>query len=327
MKTKYNIVMILAAAILLSLASCQSANIPSQTTAETSPQQTVEETTAAETAPAETVPETTAPVLDGSFSTPDYEVSVIDGKCYLNFTDGNEAETNSGSSNGDNMSMINVNFIRFDSLAEMKQKLVNNDLTDEQKNIVKAKFTLSENGFEICNVQELIQPAIPANLSLAAVYLYGKEYSFSLKENTDDPQISAIVNFGSTSKWEQYYQECMDVIERNQLDSHETGTFDGASCEIYIYTTNTAQIKEVYLTLPSTERDSSTQIVLTYVLQLNSDLLPVSDTVPLDIHLFGEKNGIHFDYLIHGLTEAPTVEWLSSFSIAPYVDNSDHVVS
>ena len=139
--------------------------------------------------------------------------------------------------------------------------------------------------------------------------------------------MSAFVNFGSTSKWEHYYQECMDVIERNQLDSHETSTFDGASCEIYIYTTNTAQIKEVYLTLPSTERDSSTQIVLTYVLQLNSDLLPVSDTIPLDIHLFGEKNGMYYDYLIQHLTEAPTVEWLSSFSIAPYVDTGDHVVS
>ncbi|MBQ3507213.1 MAG: hypothetical protein IJA91_01580 [Clostridia bacterium] len=79
--------------------------------------------------------------------------------------------------------------------------------------------------------------------------------------------------------------------------------------------------------MPATEQNASTHIVLTYVLQLNSNLLPVSDTVPLDIHLFGEKNDIHFDYLIQGLTEAPTVEWLSSFSIAPYVDNSDHVVS
>lgn len=326
MKNKYCL-LFLPVAILFSLASCQPADTPARDTDTTVAQEATAETTAAETVPAETVPETTAPVLDGSFSTPDYEVKVIDGKCYLNFTDGNEAETNSDSSNGGNMSTIFDDFIRFDSLTEMKQKLVNNQLTDEQKNIIKAKFALSENGFEICNVQELIQPVVPADLSLASVYLYGDEYSFSLIENTSTPQMSAIVNFGSTSKWEQYYQKCMDVIERNQLDSHETGTFDGASCEIYIYTTNTAQIKEVYLTLPATEQNASTHIVLTYVLQLNSNLLPVSDTVPLDIHLFGEKNDIHFDYLIQGLTEAPTVEWLSSFSIAPYVDNSDHVVS
>ena len=67
--------------------------------------------------------------------------------------------------------------------------------------------------------------------------------------------------------------------------------------------------------------------MLEYALQLNSDLVPVSDTVPLSIYLFGEKNGIHFDYTIHHPSEAPTVEWLSSFSIAPYVDTGDHVAS
>lgn len=322
MKTKYHI-LILTAVILFSLASCQTADISSQGKGEATSQQTTEAIKETTTHPTDTI----APLLDGSFSTPDYKVIVIDGKCYLNFTDGNEAETNSDFTNDSNMSMIFDDFIRFDSLAEMKHKLVHNELTDEQRNIIKNSFTLSENGFEICNVQELIQPVVPADLSLGSVYLYGEEYSFSLIESTANPQMSAIINFGNISKWDQYYQECMDVIEKNQLDSHETNTFDGAPCEIFVYTTNTAQIKEVYLTLPSTEQNASTYIVLTYVLQLNSDLLPVSDTIPLNIHLFGEKNGIHFDCLVQGLTEAPTVEWLSSFSIAPYVDNSDHVVS
>jgi len=320
MKPKYGI-LILTIALLLSLVSCQPADTSSPDT--DTAQQTAAEATAAETAPAETA----APVLDGSFSTPDYAVSVIDGKCYLNFTDGNEIETNSDFSDNGNMSIINVNFIRFDSLAEMKQKLVRNELSDEQKNIMKSKFTLSENGFEICNVQELIQPVVPAGISMGSVFLYGEYYTFDFYESVPDPRLTALMTFGNTDKWETHYQECMDVIEKHQLDSHEEGTFDGAPCEVFIYTTNTAQIKEVYITLPSTEQNTATQIALTYILQLNSDLLPVSDTVPAEIWVFGEKNGVHFDYLIQGLTEAPTVEWLSSFSIAPYVDTGDHVAS
>ncbi len=326
MKTKYCI-LILAIVILFSLVSCQPADVPSQGTTEATVQQTTVDVTAAETSPTETEPETTAPVLDGSFSTPDYEVSVIDGKCYLNFTDGNEAETNSGSSNGDNMSMINLNFIRFDSLAEMKQKLVNNDLTDEQKNIVKTKFTLSENGFKICNVQELIQPVVPAGISMGSVFLYGEYYTFDFIESVPNPKMTAYMTFGNTSKWEHSLNQWMEIIEKNQLDSHETDTVDGITTETYVYTTKSAQLKRVFMTLPGADGQADTHIMIEYILQADSSLLAVSDTVPAEIWIFGEKNCVHFDYLIQGLTEAPTVEWLSSFSIAPYVDTGDRVVS
>ena len=318
---------LLSLTTFFALVSCQPADVPSQGTTEVTTQQTTAETTAAETAPAETTPETTAPVLDGSFSTPDYEVTVLDGKCYLNFTDGNEFETNSDSSNGGNMSMVNIDYIRFDSLAEMKQKLMNNELTDEQKDIIKAKFTLSENGFEICNVQELIQPVVPSEISIASVFLYGEDYTFDLVENTANPKLSAGMYFGDAGKWERNLNQWMEIIEKNQLDSHETDTVDGITTETYVYTTKSAQLKRVFLTIPGEDGQAATHIMIKYILQADSSLLTVSDTVPAEIFIFGEKNGIPFDYLIHGLTEAPTVEWLSSFSIAPYVDNSDHVVS
>ena len=319
MKTKYGI-LILTIALLLSLVSCQPADTSSPDT--DTAQQTAAEATAAETAPAETA----APVLDGSFSTPDYAVSVIDGKCYLNFTDGNEIETDSSSSFGDSMS-VNVNFIRFDSLAEMKQKLVRNELSDEQKSIMKSKFTLSENGFEICNVQELIQPSVPSDLFVDSVYLYGTQYEFLLRDHVESPELSAGMYWGDAGKWERQYAFWMDVIEQNQLDKHETGDFDGSPCETYIFTTKSTQVKHIYLTLNDTEGNTPTHIMLEYALQTDSGTVTVSDTIPLAVYLFGEKNGSPFDYYISGLTEAPTVEWLSSFSIAPYVDTGDHVAS
>ena len=321
-------ILIVFLAAFLALSSCQNADIPSQDTATTTAQQTTVDVTAAETVPAETAPETTAPVLDGSFSTPDYEVKVVDGKCYLNFTDGNELETDSDENAGNNeMSMINQNFITFFSLSEMKQKLISNELTDKQRNIIQSKFTLTENGFEICNVHELIQPVTPPEFTVAAVWLYGEDYTVSLAGSTNKPNLSAGMYFGDTGKWERNLNQWMEIIEKNQLDSHETDTVDGIITETYVYTTSSAQLKRVFLTIPGEDGQAATHIMIKYILQADSNLLTVSDTVPAEIFVFGEKNGIPFDYLIHGLTEAPTVEWLSSFSIAPYVDNSDHVVS
>ncbi len=322
MKAKH-FILILVISILFSFVACQSAAVPSQDTNAATSEQATQDIQEPATQPTDT----TAPLLDGSFSTPGYEVSVIDGKCYLNFTAGNEAETDSGSSDNNNASMVDVNFIRFDSLAEMKQKLEGNGLTEEQKSIIKTKFTLSENGFDICNVQDLIQPSVPSELFVDSVYLYGTRYEFLLRDDPEAPQLSVGMCWGDAGKWERQYAFWMDVIDQNQLDNHENGDFDGSPCETYIFTTKSAQVKHIYLTFNDTESNTPTHVMLEYALQANSGTVTVSDTIPIAVYLFGEKDGIPFDYYLSGLTEAPTVEWLSSFSIAPYVDTGNHVAS
>ena len=210
--------------------------------------------------------------------------------------------------------MIYQDFITFDSIAEMKQKLVNNELTAKQQNIIKTQFTRSENGFEICNVQQLIRPVVPAGISIESVWLYGTTYTVNLKEGTGG---SIGMYFGDAGKWERKLNEWMKIIENHHLDSHETETIDGITTETYVYTTKSSQLKRVFLTIPGENGQVDTHIMLKYRLRINDNLQPVSDTIPTEVFIFGEKNGIPYDFIIHELTEAPTVEWLSSFSIAP----------
>ena len=316
---KFHIISAIVSVMILSLFSCQQSDISSR--------ETKTDHTSSDISPSDSTSATTDFNANNSVFTPEYEIKVIDGNHYLNFTNGNEFETNYGSSDNNHASMVNVNFIRFDSLAEMKQKLESNGLTEEQKNIIKTKFTLSENGFDICNVQDLIQPSVPSELFVDSVYLYGIRYEFLLRDDPESPQLSVGMCWGDAGKWERQYAFWMDVIEQNQLDKHETGDFDGSPCETYIFTTKSAQVKHIYLTLNDTEGNTPTHVMLEYALQADSGTVTVSDTIPLAVHLFGEKDGIPFDYYLSGLTEAPTVDWLASFSIAPYVDTGDHVVS
>lgn len=321
MKTKYFIVMILATAILLSLASCQSADVPLQGNAETSSQQTIAEVTVAETAPAETVPEASAPALDGSFSTPDYEVTVIDGKCYLNFTDGNEA-----TDNGD--LAFESTAIAFSSLSEMKQKLLENQLTVEEIETIKKQFNRTENGFEICNVSNLMTTILPDGWHNTSVHLQGESYSISVTgEETDNICSSGSVDIYTQSRWDAKHEEDMAMIEAQTNISHMTDTFGEFPCEIYTYTTSTAKLKTIFLTIPGEDGKADTHIILKYRLETVHPDLDVSDTVPSRVYIYSEAHGIYYDYVLLDLTEAPTVEWLSSFSIAPYVDTGDHVVS
>jgi hypothetical protein len=324
MKNKYGI-LILTAAILLSLASCQPADVPSQGTAEATAQQTTAETTAAETELTETVPETTAPVLDGSFSTPDYDVTVIDGKCYLNFTDGNEAET---TAQGDLVFGGDHTYLIFSSLAEMKQKLQENTLTATEINTVKAYFQRNETGFEICNVANLMTTVLPDGWCNTRVDLLGATYRIGVDGGESNPHLSGIMRLSESSQWDKMYADELELIQSKTDVSHTTGTFDGIPCEVYTYMTSTSTLKDVFLTIPGEDGKADMNVLLIYVLDtIYPDKLTVSETISTHLYMYGETYSTYYDYTLLGLTEAPTVEWLSSFSIAPYVDNSDHVVS
>lgn len=324
MKTKYCI-MILAIAILFSLVSCQSADVPSQGTVEATARQTTVEATAAETELTETTPETPAPVLDGSFSTPDYDVTVIDGKCYLNFTAGNEAET---TVQGDLAFGGDHTYLIFSSLAEMKQKLQENTLTATEINTVKAYFQRNETGFEICNVANLMTTVLPDGWCNTRVDLLGATYRIGVSGGLSNPHLSELMTLSKHNRWNEVYEDEMALIQTKTNVNHTTETFDGIPCEVYTYTTSTSTLKDVFLTIPGEDGKADMNVLLIYVLDtIYPDKLTVSETIPTHLYMYGEAYSTYYYYTLLGLTEAPTVEWLSSFSIAPYVDTGDHVVS
>ncbi len=323
MKTKYCI-MILAIAILFSLVSCQSPDVPSQGTAETTSQQTTAEATVVESETLASAPEATAPVLDGSFSTPDYDVTVIDGKCYLNFTAGNEAETTvqGGLAFGGDTYLI------FSSLAEMKQKLLENQFTEAEINTVKTCFPRNENGFEICNVANLMTTVLPDEWLNARVDLLGATYRIGVSGGLSNPHLSGLMTLYKHNRWNEVYEDEMALIQTKTNVNHTTETFDGIPCEVYTYTTSTSTLKDVFLTIPGEDGKADINVLLIYVLDtIYPDKLTVSETIPTHLYMYGEAYSTYYYYTLLGLTEAPTVEWLSSFSIAPYVDTGDHVVS
>ena len=318
MKAKH-FILILVISILFSFVACQSAAVPSQgTNAATSEQATrdIQE-------PATQPTDTTAPLPDGPFSTPGYEVSVIDGKCYLNFTDGNEAETTA-----QDTPAFSATYLTFASLAEMKQKLQENTLTASEKDIIKAYFKKSDNGFEICNVTNLVTAVLPSGWNIEHVDLLGSAYRIGVGGNASAPQWSGLLNLTEYNRWDSARANEMAIIEKQTNINHTSDTFEGLPCEVYTYTTKTSTLKDVFLTIPGENGMADMNVLIIYVLDtMYPDQLAVSATIPMQLYIYGEAHGTFYDYMLLGLTEAPTVEWLSSFSIAPYEDNSDHIVS
>lgn len=262
--------------------------------------------------------------LEGEISTPEYTVSVINGAYYLNFTQGNGEEEESGSQSGNNMIVGDKSFIAFSSVAQMKQAFRENLLTEAQQETIRAKFVRTDKGYELCNFDEMLCPATPEGFVVDAVYLYGLDYNFNVR---GPGELTAGVYLGDEGKYERQYDSFMEIISNHQLDSHTTETHDGVAYENYVITTSVAQIKYVFMTISTEGKVTPTRVIMRFLLRSQTQPDEVSDTVPRAVYVFGEDCGMPYDYLIHGVSEAPTVEWLSSFGLVPYEDDSSAAVS
>jgi hypothetical protein len=319
MKNKFLLIFITLSVFLLALVcltACETDQPPvnQETTANELP---TAETTVLAPAPSDSVePETAAPILDGSFSTPDYSVNVINGVCYLTFAEETVGEEES-SHNGDGMIGADQPFLAFSSISEMKQAFRENQLTEKQRRIIQTRFTLTDKGYEICNLDQMLCPAAPQGFATEAVYLLGLDYYFALR---GEGETAAAVYLGDSGRYDRKYNEIMEIISNHRLDSHTTETYDGVECESYVISTTVAQAKFLFMTLPAEGEATPTRVIMRFSLQSQNLPDKVSDTVPLAVYVYGEEEGMPFEYLIQGVSFAPTVEWLSSFSIAPYED-------
>ena len=298
--------------LLLVLTACTTPDTPAP---ETSPETqteipTLEETTDADTEPSETI-------LIGSFSTDAYTVTQVSGQYYLNFLDGNDDHTGSNPS-------LSITTVSFPSVAAMKQAILTSSFTQTELQIIKNSFSKNEDGIIICDLNQLYEPVLPEGYTLAGVTWNGAEYELKIKGNESSE--GGYIQFKKPNAWDSVYQYEMDLLKKFKILQQESGTFDGASSETYVYTTSAAKLKDVYLTIPSENGSTPTRVILHYCLEHSDPEYSVSDTIPRRVEIYGEDNGQHFKVLLSSPT-APTVEWLSSFGITPYVESGDHVAS
>lgn len=253
-----------------------------------------------------------------------YSITEEDGSYYLNFSDGNEPpEWYSSQEAG----------LLFDSLTEMQNVFLNNKLTEDQICQIKDSFSKDSQGrIQICDMNHLQQPVLSSDLALGMVELTGQNYAFFVNSihtdsvSSDSPILSAGSYFQCLTKesydsiFERKYE---DFFEQKTV--HLTSTTEGPdrNSTVYDYYTNSAELRQIRYVL--TVGSKTLYIDEGYRLNIVDDLLPVSDTVPSRIEIFGCDNGRYFHVYLSGFSERPSVEWLSSFGLTDFVKANDTV--
>lgn len=254
-----------------------------------------------------------------------YTITVKDGNYYLNFSDGNELI------NPIEQEGLRSFSLEFSSLGEMKDSFINNKLTDRQIETMKLGFPKDENGIAICNMNQLYEPVLPPDLVASKILLKGSSYGFTLSNPSIESSVKSITGSLSVVSPDTY-QECYASEFTNFFNS-DTISLDSQieasdrNSIIYNYSTESGKFRLIQYDIAI--GDKLLHVSELYFLYLDNTTAhystEISDTVPVQIEICGSENKQYFYIYLSGFTERPSVEWLSSFGLAEYVEPGNTV--
>lgn len=297
---------------LLLLSSCSTPVSPAQT----APSPLVSDTIVSDSTIGMETDTKTEEETDGKvseqFSTDIYDVIEINGDSYLNFKNGNRITENDLADFAQQ-----IGYIEFSSIDEMYRKLFVGELTSEQILIIKNAFTLTENGFVFPTISSLQIPVLPADFQSGGVGVIDDSYTVSLVTSADTTSGGAkfVDETLYRALYEKNYTNFYDNDNIMEL-SLVSGEFNGIPCQIGNFKTAAAAFRVVNFRLEIEGKILSFHI--RYCIDSFRDNIAESDTCPHRIEIYCEQGEQFMIVTLHDLSFAPTVDWLTSFGLAPY---------
>jgi len=208
----------------------------------------------------------------------------------------------------------------FRNLKEMKSNILEGSI-DEKYLKGLQRFANEEYVLEICDLDSLSDVRLPNDVTLDHVTWHGKDYSYSIAWNCGTGSVRYLTE-------DEYYSNALP--ECSKLDLVDS---------VKIRYTEYIEDRQANATVYMAGHQLYTNLL--YQIVDENRILYVSETYvggadggypPRTIRICGEENGVYFYgfFLIAYDDPAavrPSVEWLSSFGLTPYVEDASAEVS
>ena len=235
--------------------------------------------------------------------TSDYDLVKQNDRYYIKLHDVESASSLMGS--------IVVEDPEFDSLSEMKQKIMTGNFTEREQQALSLMGIKYEGTIPICDLTNLCEPIFPKGIQYSKVIWFGETYSFVMDSAS---QVSGCLRVISQETYDRYLQEdFINFLENDNitLDSMTEDTVRGGT--IYNYHTSITTLKAHMFTF--TQDDKTIHVFEDY----NSPY----DTRPWSVTILGADGKNYYEVLIFDVTELPTTEWYLTFGLTPYVEDTE----
>lgn len=193
--------------------------------------------------------------------------------------------------------------LEFESLAEFKDTVITGKLTDWQKTVIATAFKKDDNGVRICDFNNLLEPHMPNECKIRAVYWSGESYSFDIY--TSSGVFGVILNLPQSIYNEMFNRDFEYIFNDTTIKVKET------------YETDDGKKSTVYTT---SKGDSLRYIISTTVygeknIVVKEEYRSSSNTVPNNIEMYCIDSDSFYVVKLYGLVEKPSDAWLYEFSM------------
>lgn len=201
----------------------------------------------------------------------------------------------------------------FSSVTEMKEFVLSGQLSETQLYALKigALYNKNDDGsLKLCNLDALYDVRLPENVDIEEVIWKGFCYDFDF-ESDDGP-------YG-------YIGYCDEYSYDREYQDHYVNIMEGQ------YGGSEWQVEERNATVTRHSNTTGSYTTIRYKIESGEWTVHVrelhkggywEESTPVHIYLFGNNGTEYFDGWIAGFTERPSVQWLSSFGLTPYVEDA-----
>jgi hypothetical protein len=250
------------------------------------------------------------------YTTEYYTVVFDDDACFLQF---NEAGI-------DKQAMNNCEILKYpeySTLEEMRQGIIAGEISEYEWYCILKTAKRNEDGtIKICNVDELHECVFPINLDVGLIEWSGATYTYLFADGTLSGGMTVVDEERYVNNLDEGYKDFLeyDGIFTEEYDTERAATIynhvngSGGKSRYVCYEISTANksilVQEVYYQRSSSDAKESagSKVTLEQEMELSYIKLWIE-----------EGDGYAFGTLL-GLTERPSLEWLSQFGLREYVE-------
>ncbi|MBR4770080.1 MAG: hypothetical protein IK090_04030 [Clostridia bacterium] len=223
----------------------------------------------------------------------DYSLSVVDGRNYLNF-DGGNGTAYSDTARGS---------VNFQTVEAMVKAIRMNAFSAADCELIRSTFPRNENGILVFDLDHVYDAVLPDALTVDAVNWEGPSYSFEFNDRVSaEGYLRVLTQEDFAAVYDAEYTRYFDDVEITVL-SRENVTERNA--EVVSFETPDGSFRQIRYVL-----SNGVTVAETYLVEGG---MPFD--VPETIDLYGADTAAAFTAHIAGLTERPSVEWLSRFGV------------
>lgn len=240
-----------------------------------------------------------------------YTIYKEDGKTYMQLPpNGNKNEHIRVETNQHSMD-ISVDYPRFETVAEMKEKILSGEIPEESLSGLRAR-TDEKNMLEICDPDNLFDLLLPNDLEYEYIEWYGASYKFVL----DSRNLTGHVYFCDESRYTKAYDEEFSYYTTfDGVNILEDNTVADRNARVIHYTNGTGEYMNISYSVPT--ETGKVCVSERYCLMHYFGGIDESESVPFSVRIFGDEGDRYFYGFFVRFAERPSQEWFASFTLDP----------